>query len=389
MLRKVSLQTTMIACVSVSVTLLSAAVAFAGLANQSLAIHVIAVSALIYGVAFAWLESGYVLLRSDSALPAPAVYSLFAIIRVAVFLSSGLLGVLFNVSELPVWKFMLISAGLSSGAAVISCLRTGKMDAIGFAYLTGVLMTLVVAVSLRFDDAVLLLYAYALLTLVPSLLVALWSGGTGWAALSKSLFATTRSFIVDLPVTSIVENGDRILLSQMADHRVLIAYNATKVFFGIQREFNKLLKQLMFHHIFDEVKRGGASILVRRYFVMVCATQILTLLAGVAVFIYFNNEWPHFADVYVALCVSTAFTLTASHTVAVAMALHRPSHLFTSANMISLAVALLATTVLMAPTMPSFVQPETVYVVAGCYLLFYAVKTVIVFSFSLRKLVAR
>jgi len=263
------------------------------------------------------------------------------------------------------------------------------MDAIGFAYLAGVLMTLGVAVSLRFDDAVMLLYAYALLTLVPSLLVALWRGGKGWVALSKSLFATTRSFIVDMPVTSIVENGDRILLSLIAEPRVLIAYNATKVFFGIQREFNKLVKQLIFHHIYDEVQRGGASLLIRRYFVMVCATQILTLLAGMATFMHFKNEFPHFTDVFVALCVSSAYTLTATHTIAVASVLHRPSLLFSWANLISLAMVLVITALLTSKAFPSFVQPETVYVVAGCYLLFYASKTFILFSPSVRKLVAR
>jgi hypothetical protein len=379
MLLKVSPQTTMIASASVSVTLLSVVVAFGGLANQSHAIHVMAVSSLMYGVAFAWLESGYVLLRSDSALPAPAVYSLFIIIRIAVFMSSGIIWFLFNISDLPLWKFMLISAGVSSGTAVMSCLRTGKMDAIGIAYLAGVLMTLVLAVSIRFDDAVKLLYAYSLLTLFPSLLVALWRAGKGWVTLSKALFATTRLFIVDLPVTSLVENGDRVLLSLMADNRVLIAYNSIKVFFGIQREFNKLIKQLMFHHIFDEVKRGRSSLLIRRYFVILCATQILTLLAGMAVFIHFKIEWPHSDEVYVALCISTAYTLTATHTIAVAIALNRPSNMFMWANMISIAVVLIVTTMLLAPTLPSIARPETIYAVASCYLLFYAVKTALLF----------
>ncbi len=386
--RKLSTQATMIVGLSASVTLLSAVIAFAGFANQAHAIQAMAVSSLIYGFAFAWLESGYLLLRSDSDLPASAVYALFASIRVVVFILSGIVGYLFSVSDLPLWKFMLISAGLSSGPAVMSCLRSGKLNAIAIAYLAGVLATLVTTISLSTDDAVQILYIYALLTLVFPMLVALLLMDKGCVALSKSLFLKTRSFFVDLPVTSIVENGDRILLSVVADHNALIAYNAIKVFFGIQRELNKLLKQVLFHHIYDEVGRGE-NLLIRRFFKTLCATQLVTLLSGLGGFLLSNIVFPRFVDIYIALCVSTAYTFTGTHTVVVASTLHRPSFLFTQANLISLALALITTLLLTSSYIASFVKSETVYVVASCYLLFYASKTFILFKLTFRKFLIR
>lgn len=379
----------MILGVATSIILLSAAVAFMDLENKPAAIHYMAVGSLLYGVAFAWLESGYLLLRKDSALSVSAVYALFLIIRVSVFIFSGVVGFIFNISDLPLWNFMLISAGISSGPAVMSCLRSNKMNGVAFAYLLGAMSTLTIVYMFDINDAVNLLIVYSLLTLPPVLVLAFLRSGSGSIEVAKILFSKTKSFFFDLPITSIVDNGDRILLSLFADSSVLIAYNSIKVFFGMQREFNKILKQILFHRIFDEVMRGGKSLLIRNYFIILCGIQTIALLVGLILYLYFNTGSPKHEDIYIAICISTAYALMGTHTVAVASALNRTSSLFTQANIISLVAVVTSTSILWIPTNSYASGLEVVYIVSASYLLFYMIKTALLFSVQFRKLMIR
>lgn len=365
----------LIAGASVSATALSAVVAFGDFVNQAQGIAVMATCALIYGVPFAWLESGYILLSYDEQLPVSALYTLLAIIRSAVLAAAALVASIIGSQGLPGWQFALIAAGLSTGAAVISGIRSKKMDAMAVAYIAGAAATLLSCVALHVVDAVQIIFSYAVLTSAPVLALALLRGGKGWLGLARTLFERTRYFAFDLPITSVVENGDRVLLSVLSDQAGLVAYNAAKVFFGVQREFNKLVKQTLFHRLYDEAQQSSANRVTRRFLLMTAVTQVFALGSGLALYWYFKRGLPEPVYVYVALCISTVYTLVAAQTISVAKALSRASSVFVKANFISLAVAALAVSVLFLPALPMAGHFPAVYGVAACYLLFYVVKT--------------
>jgi hypothetical protein len=327
-----------IALVSIISSFITLGIAFLPLTNKPAAIQVLSVASLLYGITLSWLESGFLLLRNNKNLNKNSIYTIFVcnrlfflfIIVIVYFFISYFFSILIDF-----YSFVLICFGMSIPPAVLSCTRSNFMNEFTYLFfLSFVVFALIIIYFFNFD-AIFILKVYSLILIFFTYFPALLLSSFNFLPTFKYLFLKTKSFLLDLPITSAVENLDKFILSFVNDHTLLIAFNQLKVFFAFQREVVKYFKQLYLHIILEEQTKSIIKTFTNRYFYIAIFTQCFFLVIW---FLFDDLLFNQLNQVHLylsAVLISTSITISSFYIIFACRTFIKPNSLFHKANLIS------------------------------------------------------